>query len=89
MRFAPASALDRALSDLVNQSYGLTPPEIALMWQTAPPPPHPRKDGLSSRQEACKQMRVGSAYSISAAVKDWKRRRGGEERAGERLKDKG
>jgi hypothetical protein len=29
--------LERALSDLVNQAYGLTPAEIALMWQTAPP----------------------------------------------------
>ena len=30
-------ALERTLSDLVNQSYGLTPAEITLMWQTAPP----------------------------------------------------
>jgi hypothetical protein len=29
--------LDRTLSDLVNQAYGLTPAEIDLMWQTAPP----------------------------------------------------
>ena len=29
--------LECALSDLVNQAYGLTPAEIALMWQTAPP----------------------------------------------------
>jgi len=29
--------LERTLSDLVNQAYGLTPAEIALMWQTAPP----------------------------------------------------
>jgi hypothetical protein len=29
--------LERTLSDLVNQSYALTPAEIALMWQTAPP----------------------------------------------------
>ena len=38
--------LERNLSDLVNQAYGLTPEEIALMWQTAParmpiPPPTP------------------------------------------------
>jgi hypothetical protein len=38
--------LERALNDLVNQAYGLTPEEIALMWQTAPPrmpipPPKP------------------------------------------------
>ena len=30
-------SLERTLSDLVNQTYGLTPAEIALMWQTAPP----------------------------------------------------
>jgi methylase of polypeptide subunit release factors len=29
--------LERALSDLVNQAYALTPEEIALMWKTAPP----------------------------------------------------
>ena len=38
--------LECALSDLVNQAYGLTPEEIALMWKTAPPrmpipPPNP------------------------------------------------
>ena len=34
---AETLALERTLSDLVNQAYGLTPAEIALMWQTAPP----------------------------------------------------
>jgi hypothetical protein len=29
--------LERKLSDLVNEAYGLTPEEIALMWKTAPP----------------------------------------------------
>ena len=29
--------LERTLSDLVNQAYALTPAEIDLMWQTAPP----------------------------------------------------
>lgn len=29
--------LECALSDFVNQAYGLTPEEIALLWQTAPP----------------------------------------------------
>jgi hypothetical protein len=29
--------LERTLNDLVNQAYALTPEEIALMWQTAPP----------------------------------------------------
>ncbi len=29
--------LERTLSDLVNQAYGLTPDEIALLWDTAPP----------------------------------------------------
>jgi hypothetical protein len=29
--------LERTLSDLVNQAYGLTPTEIDLMWKTAPP----------------------------------------------------
>jgi len=32
-----ASSLERKISDLVNEAYGLTPDEVALMWQTAPP----------------------------------------------------
>jgi hypothetical protein len=36
-RAAETLNLERTLSDLVNQAYGLTPAEIALMWQTAPP----------------------------------------------------
>ncbi len=34
---AEAQRLERKLSDLVNEAYGLTPEEVALMWQTAPP----------------------------------------------------
>ncbi len=34
---AEALNLERTLSDLVNQAYGLTPEEVALMWSTAPP----------------------------------------------------
>ena len=34
---AEALALERQISDLVNAAYGLTPDEVALMWQTAPP----------------------------------------------------
>jgi hypothetical protein len=29
--------LDRTLSDLVNQAYGLIPAEFELIWKTAPP----------------------------------------------------
>jgi hypothetical protein len=29
--------LEQQISDLVNAAYGLTPEEIVLMWQTAPP----------------------------------------------------
>ena len=29
--------LERTLSDLINQAYGLTPAEVKLMWETAPP----------------------------------------------------
>lgn len=29
-------ALERRLSDLVNEAYGLTPEEVDLMWRTAP-----------------------------------------------------
>ena len=35
------------MSDLVNEAYGLTPEEIQLMWETAPPrmPGAPEPDG--------------------------------------------
>ena len=36
-RAAETMRLERTLIDLVNQAYALTPAEIALMWQTAPP----------------------------------------------------
>ncbi len=36
-RLSEALTLERRLSDLVNQAYGLTPEEIDLMWKTAPP----------------------------------------------------
>lgn len=36
-RFGEAARLEAELSDLVCQAYGLTPEEIELMWQTAPP----------------------------------------------------
>ena len=29
--------LERTLNDLVNQAYCLSPAEIELLWQTAPP----------------------------------------------------
>jgi hypothetical protein len=32
-----ADRLERELSDLVNTAFGLTPVEVQLMWQTAPP----------------------------------------------------
>ncbi|MBL9123254.1 MAG: hypothetical protein JNG90_06445, partial [Planctomycetaceae bacterium] len=32
-----ALQLEGQVSDLVNEAYGLTPDEIALMWKTAPP----------------------------------------------------
>jgi hypothetical protein len=41
--------LERTLSDLVNQAYALTPAEIALMWQTAPPRMPIPQPFLSSR----------------------------------------
>ena len=34
---AETLSLERTLSDLGNQAYALTPAEIELMWQTAPP----------------------------------------------------
>jgi hypothetical protein len=34
---AEALSLENEVSNLVNEAYGLTPEEVALMWETAPP----------------------------------------------------
>ena len=34
---AEALTLENEVSNLVNEAYGLTPEEVALMWETAPP----------------------------------------------------
>jgi len=44
-------ALERKLSDLVNQAYGLTPQEVDLMWRTAPPRMPFTPAGLPSADE--------------------------------------
>ena len=36
-RLKEADRLECELSDLVNAAYGLTPEEVRLMWETAPP----------------------------------------------------
>jgi len=53
-RKAEALRLERRLSDLVNQAYGLTPEEIDLMWKTAPPrmPFTPESSGSLSKLAA-------------------------------------
>ena len=32
-----ADGLERQVSDLVNEAFGLTPEDVRLMWDTAPP----------------------------------------------------
>jgi hypothetical protein len=45
LRAAEALLLERRVNDLVNEAYGLTPDEVRLMWDTAPPRmPIPRPD---------------------------------------------
>lgn len=34
---AESLTLERELSDLVNEAYGLTPDQVHLRWDTAPP----------------------------------------------------
>jgi hypothetical protein len=43
--------LERRLSDLVNEAYGLTPDDVALMWRTAPPRMPFTPSGLQSIDE--------------------------------------
>ena len=45
--------LERTLSDLVNQAYALTPAEIDLMWQTAPPRKPIPPPATSLERERC------------------------------------
>jgi hypothetical protein len=47
MLAAEARGLEIQVHDLVNEAYGLTPEEVALMWDTAPPRmPIPRPPGV-------------------------------------------
>ena len=48
------SPINRRLSDLVNEAYGLTPDDVRLMWATAPPrmPLTPQGQGPSEIHEA-------------------------------------
>jgi hypothetical protein len=51
-RLATAAARERALSRLVNEAFGLTPEEVALMWETAPPRmPIPPEGGAGTARE--------------------------------------
>jgi hypothetical protein len=49
-----AATLERRLAHLVNQAYGLTAEEVALLWETAPPrmPEIARPEGLSPSVQA-------------------------------------
>jgi len=66
-RAAGTLKLERTLSDLVNQAYGLTPAEVDLMRKTSNPTPpalaspmhqikigRPQRWGQSPRRPACK-----------------------------------
>ena len=46
---------ERALSDLVNAAYGLTPQEVGLMWRTAPPP-HAARSPDGTTPARCGQL---------------------------------
>jgi len=49
---AEALRLEHCLHDLVNAAYGLTPEEVRLMWDTAPPRmPIPRPNSLAAKPE--------------------------------------
>jgi len=37
MRVAMCHEVNPQLSDLVNEAYGLTPDDVARLWETAPP----------------------------------------------------
>ena len=58
-RLREAEHLERRLSDLVDAAYGLTPDEVALMWDTAPPRmPFPATDGHAPPDCPCRRCRV-------------------------------
>ena len=63
--------LERTLSDLVNQAYGLTPTEIDLMWKTAPPrmpSPSPVDANLSPGNH---NLSCGGLHGLFAASFAW------------------
>ena len=52
-RLKDFAALERRLAELVDEAYGLTAEEVALLWATAPPrmpvgPPGFLREGRSS-----------------------------------------
>lgn len=48
-----AAQLEQRIADLVNEAYGLTPDEVKLMWDTAPPRmPTARPDGQARHPHA-------------------------------------
>jgi hypothetical protein len=57
-------ALERKLSDLVNEAYGLTPEEVDLMWRTAPPRMPFTPTGLST--DAADRDNNGSEEDVDA-----------------------
>jgi hypothetical protein len=61
--------LERTLSDLVNQAYGLTPAEIELTWKTAPPRmpiPPPATDPQAPVKEMARPDSAGLARGPAA-----------------------
>jgi hypothetical protein len=59
---AEAAALERRLSDLVNEAYGLTSEELDLLWDTAPDAQVLRR---AQGEEDVSPARCYSAASIS------------------------
>ena len=69
---AEALTLEHELSDLVNAAYGLTPAEIELMWDTAPPRmPMGRPPTAPCRSQVTElTKRQGKANPLSAGTRD-------------------
>jgi hypothetical protein len=60
--------LERTLSGLADQAYGLTPAEIELLWKTAPPRMPIPPPFLSSGMPECSQSQVRSSGLGKAMV---------------------
>ena len=64
---AETLGLERRISDLVNAAYGLTPEEVKLTWQTAPPRMPVGATAFTGRTFLCRE----AVFRLGSGVNPW------------------